>query len=123
MSSTYRVLKPYPVFNAVTASTDLYSENTDVSGLLQLEYDIYWSGGASLNGTITVEVLQEKPVENNPSTWIWQTLDLGATVTISGTDGIHNILFTEVPFNLIRLKYTRTAGTCALTATIKGKGW
>lgn len=123
MSSTYRVLKPYAVFNSTVVDSTKYSEETDVSGLLQLDYDIYWSSGSSLSGVITVEALQEKPVENNPSTWIWKALDLGATVTVSGTSGMHTIVLTTNPFGLLRLKYTSNAGSGLLTATIKGKGW
>jgi hypothetical protein len=122
MSSTYRVLKPYSVFNNVVADTTQYSDITDTSGLLQLEYDIFWNTGSSFSGTITVEVLQVRP-SDDPATWTWQTLDLGSTVSTSGTSGIHNIVFTVVPMNAIRLKFTSITGSALLTATIKGKGW
>ena len=122
MSSVYRVLKPYFVFDATVADSTKYSEITDVSGLLVVEYDINWSGGSSLNGAITLESLLYKPTDD-ATTWVWQTLDLGSAVTLTGTSGSHTIILNSVPMTQLRLKYTSTAGTAVLNATIKGKGW
>ena len=122
MSSSFRALKSYAVFNAVVADSTKYSEATDVTGLMSVEYDISWSSGSSLSGAITAEVLIAKP-DDNPANWVWQTLDLGATVAISGTSGSHTIVFTVVPMGMLRLKYTSSTGAGLLTATIKGKGW
>ena len=122
MSSTFRALKPYAVFNAVTIDSTKYSDSTDTTGLLNLEYDVVWSGGSSLNGAITIEALLAKP-DDNPANWVWQTLDLGSTISLSGASGSHTIVFTVVPMTLVRLKYTSTAGTATLTAVVKGKGW
>lgn len=121
MSSTRRVLPPFPVYNATLSATS-YSAETDVAGLDVVQYDLNWSAGSSLNYTVTVQALIEAPTPNDSSTWTWTTLDFLSPITLSGTSGSHNIVLAQVPFSRCRLKFTKTAGDCALLATIKGKG-
>lgn len=121
MSSTRRVLPPFLVYNAALSATS-YSSETDVAGLDVVQYDLNWSAGSSLNYAVTVEALIEAPTANDPTTWVWTTLDFLSAITLSGTSGSHNLVLTSVPFSRCRLKFTKTAGDCTLKATIKGKG-
>lgn len=121
MSSTRRVLPPYLVYNGSLSATS-YSTETDVAGLDVLQYDLNWSAGSSLNYTVTVEALIEVPTPNDPTTWVWTTIDFLSAVTLTGTSGSHNLVMTAVPFSRSRLKFTKTAGDCTIKATIKGKG-
>lgn len=120
MSSSRRVMPPFAVYKKTLAATS-YSDETDVGGLDVVQYDLVWSSGSSLNYTVTVEFVEEMPTPNSAD-WVWKTLDFGSTISLSGTAGIHNIVLTQVPFSRCRLKFTKSAGDCALVATIKGKG-
>jgi hypothetical protein len=112
MSTGKRVIPPFQVMIAADLAGNVTSSETDVMGLDYARYDIAWSGTAPI-GVMTVEYLKDGDAT-------WATLDVG-TIAVSGASGTHEILFTELPFKRIRLKYTRTSGTGTMNAYITAK--
>ena len=108
-----RFIPPYLVFDNHSIGADTISDATDVSHLDYCHYDISW-GGSSPVGVVTVEYLKDGESA-------WATLDLGSTIDVSGTSGSHRIIMLELPFEKIRLKYTRTSGTGVINAYITAK--
>jgi len=115
MSSQKAVLKPYPIFNAITISSTQTSGSTNVWGI-DFEYIVVvWSGGSSPVGSITVEVLYS---DNDD----WIPLDFASALSVSGNSGSMQIKLNSIPFTHVRIKYTRVSGTATLSAWIQGKG-
>ena len=77
-----------------------------------VQYSLSWSGGQATNGDITVEA------DNGDG--IWFPLDFGATVSLDGVSGSHQLVVTQVSFVNMRLSYSRTnvGATGALNATV-----
>lgn len=101
----------HKMLDAVSAGSNQTSEPTSVLGMDKASIFVEWSAGTSPVGTITVEA-------RNSPVGTWYTLDFISTISVSGPSGSHQIYFTELPFQDIRIKYTRTSGTATLNATI-----
>lgn len=108
------VVHSYEMFDSVDISTNQTSSITNVEQLDQATIHISWTGTSPV-GEITVEA-------RNGSADNWYELDFGlAAISISGASGDHQILFREMPFTDIRLKYASTSGTGNLTARLTMK--
>ena len=115
--SRRHAVKSYKMFD----NTDISAadQTSDVVNVLQLDkatIKLTWSGDAV--GVVTIQatnVDQDKTVESD-----WYDLPLLNTIDIDGAQGfLHQILMNAMPFNAIRLKFTRTSGTTgAMDATI-----
>ena len=113
MSHVKRVITPFQVYTAADIATSPTSVESDLTNLDYAHYDIFWTGVAPV-GTITVEYLRDGAED-------WETLDLGATVSISGATGSHRILLTQLPFKKLRLKTTYTSGAGTINAYLTAK--
>jgi len=126
MSSTKKVLFPYPMFNNVSIATNQTSEETNVAFLDFGIIDIEWTGSSPV-GNINVEICKvqsDKNLLNKIDEW--ETLNFsnavgGENIPISGASGSHRIILTKLPSTKIRLKYIATSGTGTMTAYISGK--
>ena len=110
------VVYGYDAFDAVSLSSSQTSAEIEVG---QTDYGsiyIFWTG-SSPSGTIEVQA-------KNGAAGTYRPLDFGATISISGASGNHELILTEMPFTYIRLVYTRSSGSGSMTAnvTLKSKG-
>lgn len=103
-------------------STEIISNETDVKNLDTATVRVAWDIGGTPVGVLTIEALQEKDdtaAASDASNWF--TVDIDATITIDNTETDHQILFKNLPFDKIRLKYTATSGTGTMNAKITAK--
>lgn len=112
MGRSYRV-PSYQLENQSLAAS-FNSERTNVLHKDRILYNLTWSNGSSLNGTIKVQFSNDDD-ENNAT---WYDLDFGSTISLTGTSGNHQILITMATFKYVRLSYTYTAGSGDLVAFI-----
>jgi hypothetical protein len=112
------VIHAFQMINSGDASADITSNPTSVVNLDVASIFISWTGTPV--GEITVQAQQRKSNEDLTEA-DWFDIDLGATVTVDNTESEHQILFKQVPFTDIRVKYTSTSGTGTLNAVITSK--
>jgi hypothetical protein len=101
----------YPVFQSVDASTSQTSPESQVNSSDKLSYHIKFSTNNS--GTFDVQA-------KNDSADTWVSLNFGSALTLTA-DNEALLILTEVPFDLIRLLWTPSAGAGTMTAYIKSK--
>ena len=115
-------LPPHDMISDGDMSGNLLSDPTNVSQIDQAIIFINWTG--TPDGTFTIEGAQVKSTELRansplPTSVVWNTLDIDPMTTAGETN--HQIVFTELPFTHLRLRYTASSGTGTGTATISGK--
>jgi len=101
-------------------SGDITSLETSVKNLDVGTIRLTWDIGGTPVGEIKVQGLQEregKPVVDSD----WFDVSFGSTLTIDNTETEHQLIFTQLPFDKIRLKYTSTSGTGTLNAKVSAK--
>lgn len=112
------VIHSFKMIDDGDASADITSSPTSTIHMDKASIRIEWSGTPV--GTVAIQAQQRKKderiVEAN-----WFDVDLGSTVTIDGTDTEHQILFNELPFTDLRVKYTSTSGTGTINVKISAK--
>lgn len=106
--------------NTVSATTN--SNSTDTSQMDTASIDLQWSS-STLVATVTVQVANgpANPATNTSNPPNWRTLDFGTPIMISGASGRHDIIFTEMPFTILRITITPSSGTGTVTAVITQK--
>jgi hypothetical protein len=101
----------YKMLDAITLTSTQTSATTNVEQMDNATIHIRWTGTAPV-GTITVQARNGK---DDP----WFDLSFGtAAIDITGASGDHQILFKEMPFTDITVKYNFVSGTGTLTATL-----
>jgi hypothetical protein len=100
------------------ASTVTSPEKTNVENVDEASIHISWSGASPL-GAITVEASNSSDNDFQASNEVWEALDFGAPISISGASGSHQLILTAIPFRYLRLVYTATSGSGTLTAHIQ----
>ena len=111
------VVKSFDMIDSADMSGNITSSTTDVINLDKASIYISWSGTSPV-GTIVVEATNSDPVDSQS---VWREVNMGATISVSGNSGSHDLIFTELPFRAIRLVYTATSGSGDLDATISAK--
>lgn len=112
------VVSAFPIISDGDMSADLTSLETSVKNLDKASIRIEWTG--TPEGEIVVQALQEKdgvPVVDAD----WFDLSFGSTITIDATNTDHQLIFNELPFERLRLKYVATSGSGTLNAKISAK--
>lgn len=71
-------------------------------------------------GTITVEV-RNGHGEGYGNAGNWYEISFGSTVAIGASDSEMQLIFTELPFTDLRIRYTPTSGNGTLTARLNMK--
>lgn len=107
------VLQPFRMIDAGDISGNLTSVETSTINLDSALILITWTGTSPV-GTVTVE-------GRNGTKSGWVTINMGASIDISGNSGDHQLIFTELPFTDMRLKYAATSGSGSMIATITAK--
>lgn len=107
------VVKQFLMFDGADLSGNLTSDPTNVINLDIASIHIRWDG-ASPDGEIFVDVRNGEDDE-------WYTLSFSTTILVSGNTGDHQILFTEMPFTDIRLRYVANSGSGDLFASLTMK--
>ena len=114
------VISAHPMLTDGDMTADLTSSSTDIKNLDNASIRITWTTASNPVGEIKVQVLQEK--DNTPfSDSDWFDLDLGSTITIDNSESEHQIIFTQLPFDKIRIKYVATSGTGVMNVKISAK--
>lgn len=71
-----------------------------------------WTGSSPV-GTLLVQVSNDQVV--------WQNLDFGSAISISGNSGSHDLIMNQLPHTYIRAAYVKTSGTGTLACSISIK--
>lgn len=108
------VVPSYAMINAVSMGASITSNTVNVLNLDQASILVEWSAGSTPVGVLTVEARNGEK-EN------WYELDFNSVMSVSGNTGSIQIVFNQMPFTDIRLKYTRTSGSGTMDATITMK--
>lgn len=116
-------LPPHNMLEDADMSGNLLSDPTNVSQIDQAVVFINWS--STPVGEFFLEGAQVKPDQLRansalPSDIVWNTLAFSDPMTTSGETS-HQVVFTELPFTHLRLRYTASSGSGTVTATISGK--
>lgn len=99
------------MLDAVSIATSQTSAPTSVINMDKAGILVEWSAGAAPVGVITVEA-RYSPDGN------FVAIDFGSAINVSGNSGSVQILLEELPYQDIRLVYTRTSGSATMSATI-----
>lgn len=103
-------------FVDTTASVATFtSEELNVGQTDKGSIHIVWTG-TSPDFTVTVEARNGSDKQDT-----WRTLSMGGTIAISGSSGEHELIFVELPFEFMRLIFTRASGTASIAATFTYK--
>lgn len=127
--STRTHLAPYPVFNAVSMANS-HSGTTILKSLSVVSYDISWTGISPV-GTITVQLSNSYKQNPDGSVLVsgnWTNIPLQdstgtivASIPVSGNTGSDFVDIRVTGGEAIRIVYTASSGTGALTVVISGK--
>lgn len=111
------VVKSFKMFNAEDITANAVSTVVNVLNLDKASIQISWTGLPV--GVLTVEYSNDK----DEATAVFHELQIGATIDIDAVESNHQIVFNELPFNLIKLVYTSTstAGPETMDAVITMK--
>lgn len=113
--SRKNVTKPTKIIDAGDLSANITSSEINVENLDKGSIHLDWTGSTPV-GVITVEARNQN-TQDNTDTNPWITLDLGTPINISGNTGNHQLIFNELPFTKLRLKFAFGSGTGTLNAT------
>jgi hypothetical protein len=106
----------WAALDAVNATLPQTSDYTTITSIDKMS--IYCKFSAANSGSFVVEVANSNPGVD--ALINWYELDFGAPLTITAESECQ-ILLTETPFQLIRLKWVPTSGAGTLTATYYSK--
>lgn len=120
MSSTKKLISPFRLFDSVDISSTQTSAEVVCSNQDSGIAYISWTGSSPV-GVVTFEFLEVDQDRNATKEPIWQTVDLGGTMSVSGSSGSHTVVFNVLPFFKLRAKYTRTSGSGNLSITFSAK--
>lgn len=107
------VVQSFKMIDSGDLSSNITSEITNTKNLDKASIHLSWTGTSPV-GVITVEA---KNGENDS----WYTLDFGASISIAGNSGEHQLVFNEMPFTDLKLQYTATSGTGTIEAVYTAK--
>ncbi len=93
--------------NLATAATT--SSITETQYMDNIGIVLNWTGTSPV-GVISIEVSNDQIV--------WNALDFGQAIPISGNSGSHIIEITQLPFTYLKAVYTKTSGVGTLFASI-----
>lgn len=114
------VVSAFPMITDGDMSSDITSEITDVKHLDVATIRLQWTTVGTPVGVVNIQALQEKDgITTSDADWF--NVDLDAVIVIDNTESEHQILFEQLPFDKIRLKYNRTSGTGTMNAKISAK--
>lgn len=116
--SRKNIIESFDLISSGDMSADITSSSTSVKNLDKASIRVTWDIGGTPSGTLTVEAKQQK--KGSPDS-TWFTVDMGSTITIDTSATEHQLIFNELPFTDIRLKYSRTSGTGTMNAVISAK--
>jgi hypothetical protein len=109
MSAKISQFKPWEL---QTLGASVSSSALDVTRLIYASLAVEWTGTPT--GTLNLQA------RNGDSGWINIT---GQTQAFSGASGSVMFIFEILPFEDIRLDYTRVSGTGTITVNFIAKGW
>ena len=106
-----KIIGPYKLLDAVSLGASVNSSELDVTRLIYASIALEWSGTPT--GTFTIEI------KNGDSPWIASTF----TQAVAGSAGTKMFEFTLLPWEQLRIAYSRSSGTGSVSAHFIAKGW
>lgn len=110
-----RRIANFKAFDSVDISSTKTSAKSDVSGMDEGIYLVNWSGTTPI-GVLTVEASNSSANDFRAGTEVWNSLDFGTAMNVTGNTGNHEINFTSMSFKWIRIIYTTTSGIGTMSA-------
>jgi hypothetical protein len=109
------VVKSFKMLENADLSAPLTSIVVNVINMDKASIHVAW---VDLVGTSTMTVQVRNGEDDS-----WYDLDMSSVITLSGSGGNHQLLFTELPFTDIRLQTTAaTSGTVNCSISMKQVG-
>lgn len=115
-----QIIQPFTAVDAGNLSdASITGSETNVEQTDVAQYVAIWSGGQATNGDLKVQGYL-----NDITGWF--DLDFGATISLDGASGNHQLIIQQVSFKKIRPVYTRTNASASgslnivVFATTKG---
>lgn len=114
--SRKHVIRAVQIVTDGDMSSDITSTELNVEQLDNASVHVSWTS-SSIDGTLTAEA-------KNGSDGSWYELDFNVTIPVDTDNDFHQLVFRQLPFTHLRLKYTANSGTGALNAvaTLKTEG-
>lgn len=95
-------IKPFLLIESGDLSdASITGTESTVAQIDVINLTVTWSGGQATNGDLEIEYF-------NKDSLGWSALDFGTTISLDGASGNHQIVITEIAFEKLRPKYTRT---------------
>lgn len=112
-------ITPFAAINGASMAANIVGEHTDLMHLDNVAYFVKWTGTSPI-GVIKVQVTNDSLEPGKPAA-VWQDLDFGTPISISGNSGSHLININQMPAKHMRITYEASSGTGALTAILTAK--
>lgn len=104
MSRKSKILPYKTILNGNLSDAQIIGKSTTVKETDVVHMNVKWSGAQPTSGTFKVEAT----MDTDPANAEWFELDFGATISISGVSGDHQLVIQQVSFLHVRPVYDRT---------------
>lgn len=119
----YNVAFPVKIFDAVSLAADATSPAFYVQNQDNVAFQLAWTGTPVGSFSVQVSLDHKQDINNNilvAGTWF--DLPLSVSIVASGSADSAYIDLNQLSAPYVRVKYTRTSGTGALTGYATAKG-
>lgn len=119
----FYILKPYYVFKAQSMGVTLTSEAVSIAHQDNVGIQLHWTGTPTGDFSVQISSTHEEDASGTvfvPGDWV--TLPVSPAIVASGAADDAYIDLNQMSAQWVRVVYTRTSGTGALTAAVVAKG-
>lgn len=116
-------LNRHPVATAQSLGTSFTTDPTTISYLDNISYQIDATTSDAIGTFVVQGSIDYVPAQPNetPNAGHWVDMTLSGSPTLASANDDILIDMNQVPFTAVRLQYTRTSGTGAVTVIINAK--
>lgn len=120
----YNLLRPVPVFSAVSMATSLTSAAVEIKNQDNLGVQFHWVTSDGI-GTFGVQISSDHMQDAEGNITVsgnWVTLPLTPAITSASANDDAYVDLNQLSAQYLRVIYTRVSGTGTLSAIVIGKG-
>lgn len=123
MSGRKNTLTPFQIFNATTMAASATSPVIVIAYMDNIGIQLQWTGApvGTFSFEISLDYAASQPGGAVSNTGTWIPLAVSPSITASGSADQAYVEINQSAATAIRIKYTRTSGTGALTGYISAK--